>query len=122
MMSARISEADIRTLVVTFYTEVQGDEELGPIFNAHVGESWDVHLDKMCDFWSSILLATGRFRGDPIRAHRSVPEITPALFDRWLALFEKVATDVLEPLHATDIVARAHRMRLVLERNLPAAP
>jgi len=120
--SARISEAEIRTLVVTFYTRIQDHDLLGPVFASHIGDGWDAHLDKMCDFWSSILLATGRFRGNPIVAHAGVPEITPAHFDQWLTLFEEVATNVLDPMHATDIVARAHRMRLVLERGISAAP
>jgi hemoglobin len=119
----RISEAEIHSLVGTFYTRIQSDDLLGPIFDAHVGDGWDAHLDKMCDFWSSILLATGRFRGNPIVAHQGVPEITSEGFDRWLVLFEEVASDVLSPTHTIDVVARAHRMRLVLERRIaPVTP
>jgi hemoglobin len=117
----RISESEIRSLVVTFYTRIQSDDLLGPIFEAHVGDRWDAHLDKMCDFWSSILLASGRFRGNPIVAHQGVPEITSEGFDRWLVLFEEVASDVLTPTHAIDVVARAQRMRLVLERRIESA-
>lgn len=120
MKRERITEDEIRTLVLTFYARVRADEALGPVFDAHVGDAWEAHLDKMCDFWSSILLATARFTGDPIRTHAGVPEITPELFDRWLELFAEVAGDVLTEVHATDVVARAHRMRLVLERGIAA--
>ena len=119
----RISEAEIHSLVGTFYTRIQSDDLSGPIFDAHVGDGWDAHLDKMCDFWSSILLATGRFRGNPIVAHQGVPEITSEGFDRWLVLFEDVASDVLSSTHALDRVARAPRMRFVLEgRIAPVTP
>lgn len=68
-----------------------------------------------------MLVATGRFRGNPIAAHERVPEITPGHFDGWLALFEKVAFQTLPSVQAADIVGRSHRMRAVLERNAGSA-
>jgi hemoglobin len=69
----------------------------------------------MCDFWSSVLLATGRFRGNPVGAHRAVPGIAPEHFDRWIELFQATSVEVLpEPL-AVDVVGRSMSMRGVLE-------
>ena len=125
-MSRLVSEEDIRTLVFTFYDRVREDELLGPVFDAHIGDDWEAHLEKMCDFWSSILLATGRFRGNPIQAHAGVPEITGGHFDRWIDLFREVAHEVLDEPQALDVAGRSLRMRAVLEPRTqgyePAAP
>ena len=80
------TEDEIRTLVHAFYASIHSDAELGPIFGAHVAD-WDRHLAKMVDFWSSVLLGTARYRGTPMPAHCALPKLTPALFQRWLALF-----------------------------------
>lgn len=120
-MSLRITEDQIRDLVFTFYDRVREDESLGPIFESRLAGRWDPHLAKMCDFWSSVLLATGRFRGNPVQAHRAIPGIAPEHFDRWIELFQATALDVLpEPL-AVDVVGRSMRMRLVLEGAACAA-
>lgn len=114
-MSARITEPQIRTLVHSFYERVREDDMLGPVFEAHLAGRWDAHLAKMCDFWSSVLLATGRFRGNPVAAHRAIPGISPEHFDRWIELFESTAFEVLPAPLATDVVGRSLRMRVALE-------
>jgi hemoglobin len=56
-----IDEAMIHRLVHAFYAKVRLDPALGPIFNREIGDGWDHHLAKLCDFWSSVMLMTGRF-------------------------------------------------------------
>jgi hemoglobin len=119
---ARPSEEQIRRFVNTFYGEVRGDPDLGPIFEAKIGDHWDAHLDRMVDFWSSILLASGRYAGNPRAKHSAVPEIRSEHFDRWLALFEGVLFRELEEPLARDVLARAHRMRMVLDPPGERAP
>ncbi len=80
------TEDDILQLVHAFYAKVREDEVLGPIFNAHVAD-WDHHLSLLCDFWSSLVLGTRRFKGAPIPAHARIPDLSWPLFERWLALF-----------------------------------
>ncbi len=81
-----LDEARLATLVESFYARVRADEELGPIFNDAIGD-WPEHLDKLTAFWSSVVLTTGRYKGQPVPAHRKhVSRITPQLFDRWLGL------------------------------------
>ena|SRR5688500_14005525 len=118
--SARPTEAEIRGFVHAFYTEVRRDPELGPVFESRIGDHWDGHLGRMVDFWSSILLASGRYAGNPREKHAAVPAIRSEHYDRWLALFEVVLFRELEEPLARDVLARAHRMRLVLDQ--PAAP
>lgn len=86
------SEEEITQLVHAFYARVRQDEQLGPIFNAHV-DDWDHHLAKLVDFWSSILLRTGRYSGTPMPKHAALPGLNADLFHRWLALFRQTASE-----------------------------
>src|SRR3546814_3880177 len=56
-----ISEALVHDLVFAFYDRIRADATLGPIFDGVIGDRWDEHLAKMCDFWSSVMLASGRY-------------------------------------------------------------
>lgn len=88
-----ITEAYISTLVETFYARVRVDPELGPIFNNAIGHEWDVHLEKIKAFWSSVALNTGRYDGRPVPAHKKHPEIQEQHFGIWLGLFEQTLRD-----------------------------
>ena len=85
--AAGVDEAMIRRVVDAFYARVQADPLLAPVFARIAAEDWDAHLGKLCDFWSSVMLMTGRFKGRPMQVHAAMPEIAPAHFQRWLALF-----------------------------------
>ncbi|MDO4232902.1 MAG: group III truncated hemoglobin [Lautropia sp.] len=86
MHTAICTEEDIREMVDRFYGRVREDEVLGPIFNGHI-DDWDEHLVRLTDFWSSMLLRTGRFEGAPMPKHIALPELSAELFERWLAIF-----------------------------------
>lgn len=90
------TEKEIHDLVHGFYASVRQDRVLGPVFDAHVGD-WDRHLGKMVDFWSSVLLGTARYRGTPMPAHCALPDLRPALFERWLALFRETTQSLGNP-------------------------
>ena len=45
----------------------------------------------MYAFWSSVMLTSGRYKGDPVSTHRSVADVEPAMFSNWLGLFEATA-------------------------------
>ena len=112
-----MDEAMIRDLVRAFYGRVREDPELGPIFNREVGD-WDEHLTKLCDFWSSVLLGTGRFKGRPMAAHVEVGDISGAHFVRWLALFETTARDLWPEAAADVVVDRARQIGRSLELGI----
>lgn len=75
-------------MVHDFYAAVRCDAVLGPVFERHI-KDWDQHLAKLVDFWSSILLRTGRFTGTPMPKHVALPGLSAELFQRWLALFHE---------------------------------
>jgi len=80
------TEANIQTLVDSFYARALADPLLKPVFVdfAHIDLSH--HLPQLYDFWSGILLGTSRYQGFPMRQHFPLP-LTLAHFERWLALF-----------------------------------
>lgn len=113
----RVSEALIRDVVDEFYSRVQRDELLGPVFDAHI-EDWGPHLEKMKDFWSSVLRRTGRYSGNPLAAHMRVPEITLEHFNRWVDLFRETVEELCPPDEAEAFVFRSLRMRAAMSRAL----
>jgi hypothetical protein len=70
----KITEEEISTLVDRFYAKVRLDLEIGPIFNAIV-DDWPHHLALLKNFWSTVLLTTGRYKGDPMMRHLQLPSI-----------------------------------------------
>jgi len=104
----KISEVQISNLVDRFYAKVRLDQEIGPIFNAIVGD-WPHHLATLKDFWSTVLLTTGRYKGDPMMTHLQLP-LDPDHFERWLALFAETAIEVLPPEIAANVIAKSQRI------------
>ncbi len=112
-----VTEAMIRDLVHAFYGKVRQDPQLGPIFNREVAD-WDEHLTKLCAFWSSVMLMTGRFKGRPMVAHAAVGDITPGHFAHWLELFAATAAEVCPPAAAELFAARARTIGQSLQMGL----
>jgi hemoglobin len=87
-MTELCTESEVAGLVDAFYARVRVDPELGPVFAEHV-DDWSRHLPKMVDFWSSALRKTARYRGTPMPVHVALPDLSAALFRRWLNLFHQ---------------------------------
>lgn len=111
-----ISETEISHLVDRFYAKVRQDDEIGPLFNAEV-QNWDAHLALLKDFWSSVLLASGRYKGNPLVVHFRLP-IEEQYFGRWLDLFTETANEVLTPRHAAMVTQKAHLIATNMKRVL----
>lgn len=108
-----IDEAMIRRLVHGFYARVREDALLAPVFAAHITD-WEPHLERMCAFWSSVALLTGRYHGRPMQKHLPLP-VDAAHFDRWLQLFEESAHALCPPAAAEHFIERARRIAESLE-------
>jgi hemoglobin len=111
-----IDERMIERLVRRFYTKVREDALLAPVFAARIHD-WEPHLQRMCAFWSSVALMSGRYHGSPMTKHLPLP-IDAAHFDRWLALFEETAREVCPPAAEAHFVERARRIAESLELGI----
>ena len=108
--TAKIDEASRARLVDAFYARGRADAELGPIFNDAV-DDWPHHLEKLTAFWSSVMLTSGRYKGQPVPAHmKHRSRITPELFDRWLGLWKQATNELMEPVAALALQEKAARI------------
>jgi hemoglobin len=119
-LAAGVTEPMIHELVHGFYAKIRTDPALGPVFNRVIGGDWDAHLAKMCDFWSSVLLMTGRFKGTPMAAHAAIPELRATHFARWLHLFAQTALELCPPDAATLFVAKSEMIAESLQLGIAA--
>lgn len=90
-MYETVNENSIADMVDTFYGAIRQDQLLGPTFAAAIGNDWASHLTKMKAFWSSVLLATRTYKGNPMVAHLLLPRLTGSHFERWLQLWRETA-------------------------------
>lgn len=121
-----VTEATIKALVDGFYARVRHDPALGPIFGRAIAEeAWPAHLEKMYAFWSSVMLTSGRYKGDPLGVHRKVAGLAPPLFGNWLDLFEATAVDLFAPeiadrfAHAARRIAESLKLALFFRPDRP---
>jgi hemoglobin len=105
----QITDDAIRRLVDDFYAKVRADPELGPVFARDPGD-WTAHLATMRDFWSSVMLTSGHYKGNPVAAHRRVEGIELPMFKRWLALFDQTCGELFEAPIADAFRAKATRI------------
>lgn len=127
MAQRELDESGLRELVDAFYARIRADAALGPIFNDAIHD-WPEHLEKLAAFWSSVMLASGRYKGRPVPAHmKHRDRITPELFDRWLALWAQTTNERMAPEVAHTLQAKAARIAeslqiaMLLRLDLPPA-
>jgi hemoglobin len=116
-----ITEVEIALLVEHFYGRVRAHPALGPVFHAAIGESeaaWDRHLARLRQFWSSVMLRSGAYHGDPYSVHLRLPGLTPALFAEWLALFDTTCAELFPEQIAAAFRERAQRIARSLQMGL----
>lgn len=101
------SEEDLERVIPAFYARVRADPLIGPIFNEAI-DDWDHHLDRLIAFWSSVMLTSGRYKGNPMAAHvKHRLSISPDMFDRWLGLWAEVTDEMLDAEAAAGMQAKA---------------
>jgi hemoglobin len=105
-----ITEALIETLVRRVYARVRADARLGPIFMEKLGEDWEAHLLLLMDFWSSLMLTTGRYSGRPLQKHLALHGVKPDDFAIWLGLFAETLDEVTTPEIAAAFMEKAERV------------
>jgi len=117
-----IDEQMIEAVVHGFYGRIRQDPALGPIFARVIApEAWPAHLRKMCDFWSSVMLMSGRFHGAPMPVHARIDGINANHFARWLQLFEQTTADLCPPGAAALFMQKARMIARSLQLGIAAS-
>ena len=106
-----VSESGIESLVDEFYRRVRMDPKLAPIFERTISDGdWSLHLATMRDFWSSVMLTSGRYKGNPVAKHLQLERMEPHLFDRWLDLFTQTCRELFDEEVAAAFAVKAQRI------------
>lgn len=106
-----VSESGIESLVDEFYRRVRMDPKLAPIFERAIsGGDWSLHLATMRDFWSSVMLTSGRYKGNPVAKHLQLEGMEPHLFDHWLDLFTQTCRELFDEEVAAAFAVKAQRI------------
>ncbi len=114
-----IDKSSIALLIDRFYAAVRRDPVLAGVFEAAIAEDeWPEHLATMRRFWSSVMLASGRYSGNPVAVHRAVHGLERPMFARWLALFETTAAELFSPDPAAQFAVKARRIATSLQLAL----
>jgi hemoglobin len=109
---------DIKLLVDTFYTQIQQDTLLAPIFAMRIDDTkWPIHLAKMYRFWNTLLLYTQEYSGSPFDKHIGLG-IGSAHFTQWLALFNQTVDSLFEGDVANTAKERARNIGLTFQYKL----
>lgn len=114
-MYAELNRNSIATLVNDFYGDIRRDSALQPVFDAAIGGNWTPHLERMVDFWSSVMLSSGEFKGNVFGKHMALQGIEPDHFRRWLSLFETHARRLFNPEVADEFLLVARRIAASLQ-------
>jgi hemoglobin len=120
---SEVTEPAIAVLVDRFYDRVRRDPVIGPVFEAAI-DDWGEHLAKLRAFWSSVMLTSGSYKGNPMAAHMKQP-IEPPFFGRWLELWRETVAELFTPEVATQFATKAERIGESLKLALffrPGAP
>ncbi len=113
-----IDDALISELVETFYTHIRTHPVLGPIFAAKIN-NWPPHLQRMKDFWASIAIESGRFRGNPMLKHVAISGLSPQHFEMWLHLWNETLSEVISNPDANSLFHdRAQRIAASLQTGI----
>ncbi|UYN99776.1 MAG: group III truncated hemoglobin [Devosia sp.] len=114
-----LDDALIRAVVDHFYARARADDVIGPVFNRVIAEDeWPAHLSRIADFWSSMLLGTGRYDGRPMPKHLAIPELSDAHFLRWLRLFRETVDELCPPDIAAIFIERSERVGNSFRMNI----
>lgn len=113
-----LQQEDIMPILKRFYARVRQDPNLGPVFNAVV-EDWSEHLQRLEDFWSSLMLTSGRYKGNPVAMHViHAREIEPQMFARWLQRWVQTTDEMVPGEVAREMQTKAARIADRLNRAM----
>lgn len=100
---------DIKLLVDSFYSKVQQDNLIGPVFNEKIGDQWPAHLERMYRFWQTILLEEHTYSGSPFPPHKHLP-VAKEHFNRWMEIFTETIDGLFQGKLAEEAKLRAKNM------------
>ena len=88
------SRPDVQLLVDSFYAKATKDVLLSPIFFPIMQSGrWSEHVERIYDFWHSLLLEEPVYQGNAFAPHAHMP-LEQRHFDRWISLFHATVDEL----------------------------
>lgn len=103
-----LNTESITTLVHDFYAAVRADPVIGPIFEQALHDQWEPHLQRMVDFWSTIVLGEKRYSGNVFAKHMALQGVSPEHFAAWVRLWGEHTDRLFAPDVAHELQSVAH--------------
>lgn len=113
----------MRAFVEDFYGRVRAHPVLGPVFEEKLAGQWDIHFEKLTDFWMTVLCGVHAYKGNPFGAHMTAAQtgqhrMEAGHFIPWLAIFEVSAAEKLPADLVPTAIEKAHRIADSLRQGL----
>jgi hemoglobin len=112
---------DIHLLVEDFYTKVMADDTIGPIFTETLFFKWDTHIPVMIDFWETMLLEKGIYKGNTMRVHIELNKkfpLTGIHFARWKKLFFETLDEYFTGAKVAEAKKRVELMEALMQTKI----
>ncbi|MBO0881731.1 MAG: group III truncated hemoglobin [Mycobacterium sp.] len=117
-----VNRNDIEALLRRFYGRVLVDDVLAELFTVvRDVAGLDSHIPVMADFWETVLLRAGLYRGSALNAHRGVHHRTPLSgrhFVRWLTTWNNTVDEMYRGSVAEHAKVQAARIAWAMHRRL----
>jgi hemoglobin len=111
------STQDIELLIDRFYKKVVVNRVIGHFFIDVVHLSWEHHIPIMISFWSTMLLGTNTYQGNPMIKHMDLDKLSRLHkdhFDQWLVLWEETIRELFAGDKAEEAISRAKSIAAVM--------
>ena len=119
------TRGDLEALVRDFYARAMADPIIGFIFTDVAQMDLEAHVPVITDFWETILLGSGRYRGGAFRPHAELDgkvKLRYGHFARWVALWTLTVHDHFAGPVAEQAKAHAARVAGAFHRRLEGLP
>lgn len=106
-------DADVKSLIDSFYEKVTANDALGYIFTDVAKVDWEHHLPIMYGFWSSVIFGKPSYTGNPMNAHIQLNKLIPLTekeFSEWLRLFTETVDEHFIGPNADEAKTRARNI------------
>ena len=88
----------------------------------HIGVDRSAHMRTIKQFWSSVLLKTRSYSGQPVPVHLKLTEVRPEDFAIWLDHWCTTANEIFAPEAAALVIASAERIAESLKLAMFGSP
>lgn len=118
-----ITRENINGMVVFFYTKIlKSNNEVSTVFSDALGSDlkgdvWQVHIEKLTNFWAMQTLGAWGYEGSPLAVHFDLP-IKSEMFTSWLDMFFETIDSMYEEKTGQIFKDRATIIAGNFKRNL----